>query len=232
MTTIPLIVVLVLLVLCPLILKNQKGARNGLILVLLIAAVGLVIANTRSQMKPKADPGSQTYQLHEVAMTKLGEILAGDLKDGGKVIVFQMADLSDGLRKVNAADLAGLKSGVGGNEFDFVVINRAEGVAPMSSSMDRPATEDIRKALAEHADAAAVVTCIDLPLTELDSETLPPVYVFDVKGTRFWTDALAQGTVKAAIVAREDVPSPPAGQSTSSIFEALFEIKMASVGES
>lgn len=223
-----LIIVLVLLVVCPLMLKKQKGARSAVTLVLVVAAVGLVIANTKNQTKPEPSPGSDTFAIHEIALTELGEILAADLPDGGKVLLFQMPAASEGIKKSSDAERLGLETGFGAAPFEIVAAQPASDQAAMAAPMEPVwSAEDILAALSEHADAAAVVTCVALPLDQVTADSLPPFYVFDGMGLDYWVEAQATGKVKVSIAPNEESPSVSGDEDPATLYKAMFKVHRA-----
>ncbi len=202
MTTLLLLLALILLVAVPAMIKENPTQ----VLLVRAALLGLmvVLLGVRWISSPpeRLDGAELSRSTTWAAGWKLGQVVSEAFPDGGKLAVFVNDSSREVLMEQAQSQLDGLQQGSKGTGFDIQIM-KPQGNAKRELS-DLPDAGDMNQQVMQVLDATVIVSFVPFPFSRLKSESLPPVYLFDERGTGYWKGWMKQGRVAGVVAPHTD----------------------------
>lgn len=203
MITVLLILVVIALVLCPALFKqNQKQLATARI-ILSVAALTLFVLRFTTCSNAPPPYGEETYNRYWTVGWRLGGLVATTSPEGGRVHFLQSTPRSPGMQTMNESQLEGFEAGAGKVKFEILVRQPASR-GPMDLGDEVADAPTMSECLEEAKGAQALVSFINLPLRGDVLEDLPPTFLMDDFSTGYWLAAMKSGKVLGAVTPHLD----------------------------
>jgi hypothetical protein len=201
-----------------------------------LAVVALAAVGVKEIWRMSHPPGAAEAVWDEAVGQALGQVIAKNHPDGGKVVVLDFSP-GDGLTTYARARLTGLAKGWKPAPFTKVVVEAPDVAAALGLGdgpqvlMPGMLTRDAyAKLLAKFTGAVAVVSFLGVPsgLAAADTGALPPLYALDFAPPAIEAGAAATRSPSVRALARirdhVDFTAPAPRGGPGEVFDARYEL--------
>jgi hypothetical protein len=202
----------------------------GLVVIVLVL-VGVRMFRSCGGSRPEAQIEPDFYS---AATYKIGQEIAKQVPGGGELVVLHAGTFNDVMKKILAAQLDGLKKGLGGANFTIVESGPRATTEDEMMMLSEPyiPLQTFAKYAQERPNATAMLSLIGTPMLDAQAAApkLPPLFVIGMVDPEQTKPLFARGVVKAAVFYKVNADwkaKPSRGASLDDVFNLRYELVTA-----